>query len=136
MHIGADLCWNFRYTKADISVAVATPNGLITPIVKDAGNKGLAVISAEAKALAKKARDGKLAPHEYQVCIYIFISGRLLIFHHRAEHLLSLTSACMTSHTLLQSSIPHNPAFSPLARPSPPLYLLRRRTVALRQSIS
>lgn len=56
-----------RYKKADISVAVATPNGLITPIVKDVGSKGLATISAEAKTLAKKARDGKLQPHEYQV---------------------------------------------------------------------
>jgi pyruvate dehydrogenase E2 component (dihydrolipoamide acetyltransferase) len=55
-----------QYSKADISIAVATSSGLITPIVKDAGNKGLAIISAEAKALAKKARDGKLAPHEYQ----------------------------------------------------------------------
>ncbi|KZV93763.1 dihydrolipoamide acetyltransferase [Exidia glandulosa HHB12029] len=55
-----------QYKKADISVAVATANGLITPIIKDAGGKGLASISSEAKALAKKARDGKLAPHEYQ----------------------------------------------------------------------
>lgn len=54
------------YNKADISVAVATPTGLITPIIKDAGSKGLATISAETKALAKKARDGKLAPAEYQ----------------------------------------------------------------------
>ncbi|KAF7311024.1 Acetyltransferase component of pyruvate dehydrogenase complex [Mycena chlorophos] len=54
------------YKKADISVAVATPTGLITPILKDAGSKGLATISAETKALAKKARDGKLAPPEYQ----------------------------------------------------------------------
>jgi pyruvate dehydrogenase E2 component (dihydrolipoamide acetyltransferase) len=54
------------YKKADISVAVATPSGLITPIVKDAGSKGLATISAETKALAKKARDGKLSPSEYQ----------------------------------------------------------------------
>ncbi|KAJ7110093.1 dihydrolipoyllysine-residue acetyltransferase [Mycena epipterygia] len=54
------------YKKADISVAVATPAGLITPIIKDAGSKGLASISAETKALAKKARDGKLAPGEYQ----------------------------------------------------------------------
>ncbi|KAH9486809.1 Dihydrolipoyllysine-residue acetyltransferase component of pyruvate dehydrogenase complex, mitochondrial [Psilocybe cubensis] len=54
------------YKKADISIAVATPNGLITPIVKDAGSKGLASISAETKALAKKARDGKLQPSEYQ----------------------------------------------------------------------
>ncbi|KAH8988909.1 dihydrolipoamide acetyltransferase [Lactarius akahatsu] len=55
-----------QYKKADISIAVATPTGLITPIIKDAGSKGLATISAEAKALAKKARDGKLSPHEYQ----------------------------------------------------------------------
>ncbi|TFK76985.1 dihydrolipoamide acetyltransferase [Pluteus cervinus] len=54
------------YKKADISVAVATPSGLITPIIKDAGSKGLASISSEAKSLAKKARDGKLAPAEYQ----------------------------------------------------------------------
>jgi pyruvate dehydrogenase E2 component (dihydrolipoamide acetyltransferase) len=55
-----------QYKNADISVAVATPTGLITPIVKDVGSKGLATISAEAKALAKKARDGKLSPQEYQ----------------------------------------------------------------------
>ncbi|KAF9481440.1 dihydrolipoamide acetyltransferase [Pholiota conissans] len=54
------------YKKADISVAVATPTGLITPIIKDAGSKGLATISAETKNLAKKARDGKLQPSEYQ----------------------------------------------------------------------
>lgn len=47
-------------------MAVATPTGLITPIIKDAGGKGLATLSAETKALAKKARDGKLAPQEYQ----------------------------------------------------------------------
>jgi pyruvate dehydrogenase E2 component (dihydrolipoamide acetyltransferase) len=58
----------FRYNKADISIAVATPTGLITPIIKDVGSKGLATISAETKALAKKAREGKLSPHEYQAC--------------------------------------------------------------------
>jgi pyruvate dehydrogenase E2 component (dihydrolipoamide acetyltransferase) len=55
-----------QFHKADVSVAVATPTGLITPIVRDVGAKGLASISSETKALAKKARDGKLAPHEYQ----------------------------------------------------------------------
>lgn len=54
------------FKKADISIAVATPTGLITPIVKDVGAKGLASISSESKALAKKARDGKLQPQEYQ----------------------------------------------------------------------
>lgn len=55
-----------QYHQADISVAVATPSGLITPIIKNAGAKGLAEISAETKALAVKARDGKLKPDEYQ----------------------------------------------------------------------
>lgn len=55
-----------NYKRADICVAVATPNGLITPIIKDVGSKGLASISAETKSLASKARDGKLKPEEYQ----------------------------------------------------------------------
>ncbi len=55
-----------QYTRQDISVAVAAPSGLITPIVVDAGRKGLAQIGIEMKELAGKARDGKLQPHEYQ----------------------------------------------------------------------
>ncbi|MBI2236602.1 MAG: pyruvate dehydrogenase complex dihydrolipoamide acetyltransferase [Magnetospirillum sp.] len=55
-----------RYTDIDISVAVATPNGLITPIVHHADRKGLAEISTEMKTLAGKARDGKLKPEEFQ----------------------------------------------------------------------
>ena len=54
------------YDHADISVAVATPTGLITPIIKQAEGKGLAAISAEMKDLAARARDGKLKPEEYQ----------------------------------------------------------------------
>ena len=55
-----------QYTREDVSVAVAAPSGLITPIIRDAGSKGLAQISTEMKDLAGKARDGKLQPHEYQ----------------------------------------------------------------------
>ncbi|MEQ9609585.1 MAG: pyruvate dehydrogenase complex dihydrolipoamide acetyltransferase, partial [Kiloniellaceae bacterium] len=54
------------YEHADVSVAVATPNGLITPIVKKAETKGLAGIANEMKDLAGRARDGKLKPEEYQ----------------------------------------------------------------------
>ncbi|KAM9728521.1 dihydrolipoyllysine-residue acetyltransferase component of pyruvate dehydrogenase complex, mitochondrial [Menidia menidia] len=50
----------------DVSVAVSTANGLITPIVFNAHTKGLASISADVSALAAKARDGKLQPHEFQ----------------------------------------------------------------------
>ncbi|CAA7625040.1 Dihydrolipoyllysine-residue acetyltransferase component of pyruvate dehydrogenase complex (fragment) [Magnetospirillum sp. SS-4] len=55
-----------RYVDVDISVAVATPSGLITPIVRHADRKGLAGISGEMKALAVKARDGKLRPEDFQ----------------------------------------------------------------------
>lgn len=61
-----------QYNVVDVSVAVATPTGLITPIVKNAHNRGLAAISHEMKSLGKKAKDGKLAPEEYQggtICI-------------------------------------------------------------------
>jgi pyruvate dehydrogenase E2 component (dihydrolipoamide acetyltransferase) len=54
------------YDHADVSVAVATPSGLITPIIKAAEAKGLAEISGQMKDLATRARDGKLAPEEYQ----------------------------------------------------------------------
>jgi pyruvate dehydrogenase E2 component (dihydrolipoamide acetyltransferase) len=56
----------FQYAREDISVAVAAPSGLITPIIRDAGRKGLAQISTEMKELAGKAKDGKLQPQEYQ----------------------------------------------------------------------
>ena len=56
----------FQYTREDISVAVAAPSGLITPIIRDAGKKGLAQISFEMKELAAKAKDNKLQPQEYQ----------------------------------------------------------------------
>jgi pyruvate dehydrogenase E2 component (dihydrolipoamide acetyltransferase) len=55
-----------QYVYSDISVAVSTPNGLITPIVKQAETKGLKEISAEVKDLAGRAREGKLKPEEFQ----------------------------------------------------------------------
>jgi pyruvate dehydrogenase E2 component (dihydrolipoamide acetyltransferase) len=55
-----------QYVRADISVAVSVPTGLITPIIVDAANKSLSTISTEMGALAAKAKDGKLQPHEYQ----------------------------------------------------------------------
>ncbi|CAH0496693.1 pyruvate dehydrogenase complex dihydrolipoamide acetyltransferase [Novosphingobium sp. CECT 9465] len=54
------------FTRADISVAVAAPSGLITPIIVDAGAKSVSAIATEMKTLAGKAREGKLQPHEYQ----------------------------------------------------------------------
>ncbi|XP_026520479.1 pyruvate dehydrogenase protein X component, mitochondrial isoform X2 [Notechis scutatus] len=50
----------------DISIVTATDQGFITPIIKDAASKGIQEIAASAEALAKKARDGKLLPEEYQ----------------------------------------------------------------------
>ncbi len=50
----------------DISVAVATEGGLITPVLRNADQKSLGALSSEMKALAAKAREGRLAPEEYQ----------------------------------------------------------------------
>jgi pyruvate dehydrogenase E2 component (dihydrolipoamide acetyltransferase) len=55
-----------KHTVIDISVAVATPAGLMTPIVKNVGGIGLQSISSTIKDLGKRARDGKLKPEEYQ----------------------------------------------------------------------
>ncbi len=55
-----------RYRNADISVAVASEKGLITPIIRNANGKGLEAISKEMRELAQKANDGKLTPEEYQ----------------------------------------------------------------------
>lgn len=50
----------------DVSVAVSTPAGLLTPIIFDADLKGIKTISQEMKHLAQKAKDGKLQPQEFQ----------------------------------------------------------------------
>ena len=66
----ANVAWTdnaiLQYHNADISVAVATPNGLITPIIKAAETKGFRQISEEMKDLAVRAREGKLKPVEFQ----------------------------------------------------------------------
>jgi pyruvate dehydrogenase E2 component (dihydrolipoamide acetyltransferase) len=54
------------YDHVDISVAVSIPDGLITPIIRRADQKGLAAISSEMKDLAARAKSGKLKPEEFQ----------------------------------------------------------------------
>jgi pyruvate dehydrogenase E2 component (dihydrolipoamide acetyltransferase) len=55
-----------KYSRADISVAVSIPGGLITPIIVNADGKSVSAISTERKDLAARAKDGKLQPNEYQ----------------------------------------------------------------------
>jgi pyruvate dehydrogenase E2 component (dihydrolipoamide acetyltransferase) len=55
-----------KYNRADISVAVSVPAGLITPIIVGADTKAVGAIAQEMKELAGRAKDGKLQPHEYQ----------------------------------------------------------------------
>lgn len=66
----ANVVWTedamLRLADIDIAVAVATDNGLITPVIRRAGEKSLGAISAEMKALAAKAREGRLRPEDYQ----------------------------------------------------------------------
>jgi pyruvate dehydrogenase E2 component (dihydrolipoamide acetyltransferase) len=66
----ANVMWTeaalLQFARADVAVAVAVPGGLITPIVRGADAKTLVQISSEMRALAEKARAGKLQPEEYQ----------------------------------------------------------------------
>ncbi|MGB6791125.1 MAG: pyruvate dehydrogenase complex dihydrolipoamide acetyltransferase [Pseudolabrys sp.] len=66
----ANVSWTeaglLKHKHSDIGVAVALPGGLITPIVRNAESKSLSTISNEMRDLAKRARDRKLKPHEYQ----------------------------------------------------------------------
>ena len=54
------------HQQVDMAMAVALEDGLITPVIRDAANKGLSAISSESKDLAKRAREGGLQPDEYQ----------------------------------------------------------------------
>ena len=55
-----------KYHRADVSVAVSTDTGLITPIIRDAAGISVSAISTQMKDLAGRAREGKLKPEEYQ----------------------------------------------------------------------
>jgi pyruvate dehydrogenase E2 component (dihydrolipoamide acetyltransferase) len=66
----ANVSWTdggmLKHKHSDIGVAVAMPNGLITPIIRNAETKSLSAISNEMRDLAMRARARKLKPHEYQ----------------------------------------------------------------------
>ena len=66
----ANVSWTeagmLKHKHSDIGVAVAMPNGLITPIIRNAETKSLSAIANEMRDLAVRARDRKLKPHEYQ----------------------------------------------------------------------
>ncbi|MFT6887491.1 MAG: pyruvate dehydrogenase E2 component (dihydrolipoamide acetyltransferase) [Paracoccaceae bacterium] len=55
-----------KFKGSDVAVAVAIEGGLFTPVLRDAQSKSLSALSAEMKDLADRARNRKLAPHEYQ----------------------------------------------------------------------
>lgn len=73
----------FRFENVDVSVAVSTDTGLITPIVFKADTKGIIEISKEIKELAKRARENKLKPQEFQggtVCVSnLGMFGKILL---------------------------------------------------------
>lgn len=77
-----------QFKNVDISIAVSTPTGLITPIVKNADTKGLKEISNEVKELAKKAKDNKLQPAEFQ-------GGTITISNLGSNHAVSMFTSIL-----------------------------------------
>lgn len=64
----------------DVSIAVATENGLITPIIKSADLKSVDQISAEVRELANKARQGKLQLNEFQGGTFTYVSKTIYLY--------------------------------------------------------
>ncbi len=56
----------YRFNRVDVAMAVSVSGGLVTPVIEDVGGKSVSRIATEARALAEKAREGKLAPAAYQ----------------------------------------------------------------------
>jgi pyruvate dehydrogenase E2 component (dihydrolipoamide acetyltransferase) len=69
-HSMVNASWNgdhiLRFGTVDIGLAVAVPDGLITPVVRDCGSKGILAIEKDLKILIPKAKEGKLLPEEYK----------------------------------------------------------------------
>jgi pyruvate dehydrogenase E2 component (dihydrolipoamide acetyltransferase) len=55
-----------RFSRVDVSMAVAIDGGLVTPVLRDAASLSLSVIARQSKALAARARDGELVPEDYE----------------------------------------------------------------------
>ena len=55
-----------RFARADVGIAIEVDGGLFAPVVRDANNRSLSMIAEEIRALAQRARDRKLKPHDYQ----------------------------------------------------------------------
>ena len=114
-----------QFRNVDVSVAVATPTGLLTPIVTGADRRGLADISMTMKDLGLRAREGRLKVNEIQVRISSSERGKpddaggtnVSIGLNREVHLRSQISACSEWTISLPSSTHHNPPSLPLAPP-------------------
>jgi len=77
-HPKVNSTWNgdsiIRHSAVDIGLAVAQPDGLITPVVRDCGKKGILTIDAELADLVERARTGKLQPSEYEGAMFTISS--------------------------------------------------------------
>lgn len=99
------------YNYVDISVAVSTPAGLMTPIVSDADCKGLGQISSDVKALSSKARNNKLLPAEYQGGTFTISNlGMFGITNFAA--IINPPQACILAVGAAQSRVVVNPAYT------------------------
>lgn len=95
-----------QYKRVDVSVAVSTDSGLITPIVFNAENKGIQEIGSEIKALAEKARQNKLQPHEFQGGTFTISNLGMFDISHFTAVINPPQSAILAVGTTQQSLVP------------------------------
>lgn len=96
-----------QYHQADISVAVATDNGLITPIIANANLKGLVAISSEMRDLVSRARENKLRPEQFQGGTFTISNLGMFGIKHFTAIINPPQSCILAVGTTEQRIIPH-----------------------------
>ena len=97
-----------RYGRVDIGVAVALPDGLITPVVRNADKKSLSAISAEIRDLAKRAQDGTLAYEEYSDSTFTISNLGMMGIEHFTAIINPPNSAILAVGSLQQEPVVDN----------------------------
>ena len=94
-------CQSHLQQNVDVATAVATPTGLITPIVRAADSLGVGDINREVKSLAAQARQGTLQPHQYEGGSFTFVIFILSYFCLYFILFLSLLCLCLCLYFIL-----------------------------------
>jgi len=101
-----------QHGRVDIGMAVALPDGLITPVIRNANQKGLAVLASETKDLATKAKNRKLQPEEYSNSTFTISNLGMMKIEHFTAIINPPNAAILAVGSMQQEPVVENGALS------------------------